>query len=77
MEGIKNDLETVIAEQASASVDQQRTLKWYNLRYPEEQADIQNPGTFRPSTETLTTANDFFEFTQVSLTLHIPTSEAF
>jgi len=70
LEGIKDDLQTVIAEQASDTVDHQRTLKWYNLRYPEEQADIQNPGTIRPSTEILNTANDFFEFTQVSLTLH-------
>ena len=66
LEGIKDDLQTVIAEQASDTVDHQRTLKWYNLRYPEEQADIQNPGTIRPITEILNTANDFFEFTQVS-----------
>lgn len=70
LEGIKDDLQTVIAEQASETVDHQMTLKWYNLRYPEEQDDIQDPGTrIRPNTEILNTANDFFEFTQVSLTL--------
>jgi hypothetical protein len=71
LEGIKDDLQTVIAEQASDTVDHQRTLKWYNLRYPEEQADIQNPGTIRPSTEILNTANDFFEFTQKEISRRV------
>ena len=48
-------------------MDNERTRKWYYHRYPEEDPDVQNPGTFREHGEKLATANHFFEFTQVCL----------
>ena len=67
LDGVKDDLHTVIAKQESDTSDNERWFKWYYQRYPEEDPEVQTPGTFREGPEKLTTANHFFEFTQVDL----------
>ena len=76
LDGVKDDLHTVIAKQESDTSDNERWFKWYYQRYPEEDPEVQTPGTFREGPEKLKLRTTFLNSLRSTLHFVAPGTRA-
>ena len=65
MKDMRADMQGLQVKMQGLQLDNMRSNRWYETRYPDEVAgEIECPGTFRSSHVSMETANHFFEFVQ-------------